>query len=407
MKYLALALLLAAATPAVAGEDFPFPTLTNQLDADGLVDAPEVDPSPDFNGSVDIVGGTNIVLDLTPLNVITALFDVGPQVYQHLGYTTAWACFTAAGRRVWYIADNTYETRDDTYIGSIIDEPDDPATSALFLCKEEPKAMLKENPALPAIGTTLAELNAFYKTSIPADARFVTGYADNDENSVVIYYRLTDGVVDAMQIGGSANSDEETPEAQLNGMAEEVLASEWAEPTHVDDYLFNPLQFEAPGTSFLLDATSLADVQAAFGGTPGNGEIFEGTPVDWLCYDTGTSRTTFAAVRSQSEGNETIAPGPVLGVVIEEANASTNFSCSANDDAAKPNPGNGIPGLGATVADLAARFGSAPVDAGGHLAYVTEYDMGDEESWVEQKIIYYRIEDDVVTGVAYRLNTIR
>jgi hypothetical protein len=33
--------------------------------------------------------------------------------------------------------------------------------------------------------------------------------------------------------------------------------------------------------------------------------------------------------------------------------------------------------------------------------------MGDEESWTEQKIIYYRLESGIVTGVAYRLNTIR
>jgi hypothetical protein len=32
--------------------------------------------------------------------------------------------------------------------------------------------------------------------------------------------------------------------------------------------------------------------------------------------------------------------------------------------------------------------------------------MGDEESWTEQKIIYYRLENGVVTGVAYRLNSI-
>lgn len=168
MKRLAaILLLMVSASPSLAGDDFPFPALSNELDANGLVDAPEIDPSPDYDGSVGLVGGVNLVLDLTPMSVVTTLFDIGPQTYQHLGYTTTWACFTDAGRRVWYIADLTYETRDDTYIANVIDEPDDPATSALFLCKPEPRAMLEKNPALPAIGTSLAELNAFYKTSIP------------------------------------------------------------------------------------------------------------------------------------------------------------------------------------------------------------------------------------------------
>jgi len=191
-----------SATPAFAGDEFPYPTLYNELQADGLEDAPEIDPSPDFNGTVDLMGGLNIVLDLTPMNVLTTTFDVGPQTYQHLGYTTTWACFTHAGRRVWYIADLTYETRDGTFISNIIDEPSDPATDALFLCKPEPEAMLRENAALPSIGTTLAQLNAFYKASMPQGTHYVSGYADHTDGSVTVYYRLTDGIVDAISIAG-------------------------------------------------------------------------------------------------------------------------------------------------------------------------------------------------------------
>lgn len=198
-------------------------------------------------------------------------------------------------------------------------------------------------------------------------------------------------------------------EAHLDGMAEEVLASEWSEPTHVDDYLFNPIQFDSDAveTSFLLDAIPFATVQSTFGGTPSTEEIFEGTPLTWLCYDTGAARTTFVAVRIEAEGNETIEPGPVVGVIVEELNAPSNPACTTNLAAASPSPGNGIPTLGATAADLEARFGSAPVDAGGHLAYVTRSQMGDEDGWVEQKIVYYRLENGIVTGVAYRLDAIR
>jgi hypothetical protein len=200
-------------------------------------------------------------------------------------------------------------------------------------------------------------------------------------------------------------------DTHLNGMAEEVVASEWADPTMVDDYFFNPIRFDSDEveTSFLPDYMYLSAVQEAFGGTPVIEEIFEGTPFAWLCYDTGTARTTFVSVR-MGEGDDSIeppiAPGPVLSVIVEEANAPANAACTANPAAASPQPTNDIPTLGATTADLEARFGSAPVDAGGHIGYVTEYAMGDEESWTEQKIIYYRLENGVVTGVAYRLNSI-
>lgn len=197
--------------------------------------------------------------------------------------------------------------------------------------------------------------------------------------------------------------------ARLNGMAEEVLASEWADPTIIDDYLFNPHTFDDPSveTGFLLDATPFASVQQTFGGASTTEEIFDNLPITWLCYDTSNARTTFAALRVEPEGNETLEPGPVLGLIVEEVSAPANTACTGNPAAASPQPGNGIPTLGASLADLEARFGSAPVDAGGHLAYVAEYEQGDEESWIERKIIYYRLEAGVVTGVAYRLTTER
>ena len=200
-------------------------------------------------------------------------------------------------------------------------------------------------------------------------------------------------------------------DVHLNGMAEAVVASEWAEPTKVDDYFFNPIRFDSQEveTSFLPDYTYLVAVQETFGGSPVSEEIFEGTPFTWLCYETDTARTTFVSVRL-GEGDDSIvppiAPGPVLSVIVEEQNAPPNATCTTNAAAASPSPGNDIPTLGATTADLQARFGSAPIDPGGHLAYVTEYAMGDEVGWTEQKIIYYRLENGVVTGVAYRLNTI-
>jgi len=195
-------------------------------------------------------------------------------------------------------------------------------------------------------------------------------------------------------------------EPHLNGMAEEVLASEWADPIYLDDdYLFEPIDFDHPSvqTRFLLDAHPFSDVARIFGGTPQTEEVFDNLPVRWLCYDTVGARTTFASIRSEEPGNETIEPGPVVGLIIEEANAPQHAACIDNAAAASPQPGNDIPGLGAKIADLKSRFGAAPVDEGGHIAYVAKAELGDDESWIQTKIVYYRIEAGIVTGVAYKL----
>jgi hypothetical protein len=44
-------------------------------------------------------------------------------------------------------------------------------------------------------------------------------------------------------------------QAHLNGMAEAVVASEWADPITLDDYLFEPIGFDSEEveTSFLPD----------------------------------------------------------------------------------------------------------------------------------------------------------
>lgn len=202
-------------------------------------------------------------------------------------------------------------------------------------------------------------------------------------------------------------------EARLNGMAEEVIASEWADPTTLDhDYLFNPIAFdgETVYASFLLETSPLTHVLSKFGGTAHTEEIFEGTPITWACYDTGNGRTTFVSLLT-GDGDDTIEPpiepGPLVSVIIEEMNPPANPACATHADAASPSGGSEIPALGATVADLEARYGSAPIDAGGHIAYASYYEMGDEGNWLEHKVIYYRLENGLVTGVAYKLYSTR
>jgi hypothetical protein len=159
-------------------------------------------------------------------------------------------------------------------------------------------------------------------------------------------------------------------------------------------------------TIFLLEASPLADVLSNFGGAAHTEEIFDNTPATWACYETGNGRTTFVSLLV-GDGDDSveppIEPGPLVSVIIEEANPPSNPACTVNTDVASPSGGSEIPALGATVADLEARYGSAPVDAAGHIAYASYYEMGDEENWLEHKVIYYRLEDGIVTGIAYKL----
>jgi hypothetical protein len=218
MKRLVLALLLVAAAPAFAA-DFPYSTFGVELEAeDGLDDAVALAPEPGFFDKVDLAGGMQIALDRTSIYDLTDAFGNAPQTYQRVGYTTVWLCYTDAGRRVWYMADLTYETTDDIKISIIVDEPADPATDDLFLCLPEAKAMLAKQASLPVVGATRTDLEARFKATVPPGTRHAFASKDNSEVEGVkiydmktVYYRLKGDVVDAISIAEDyMDEDEET-----------------------------------------------------------------------------------------------------------------------------------------------------------------------------------------------------
>jgi hypothetical protein len=216
MKSLVLALLLAAAcTPAIA-QQFPYPAFGAELDEeDSWDDAVELQPEPNFFDKIELAGGMKIALDRTSIFDLSEKFGNAVQTYQHVGYTTTWLCYSHAGRRVWYIADLTYETTDEVNFGSIIDEPADPVTDKLFLCPDVPEAMLATQPSLPTVGATRAELEARFKLAIPPGTTRVGGMRDSateansDYDMRIVYYRLKDDVVDAVLIAEDYMPDEE------------------------------------------------------------------------------------------------------------------------------------------------------------------------------------------------------
>lgn len=203
-------------------------------------------------------------------------------------------------------------------------------------------------------------------------------------------------IATALVLAASAASAEDVP---LSGMAEEVIASEWSDPTSVGERdLFVLFKFDAlPGAPLIeLYKQSFEDVIYLIGGQQHTSEIFEGSAVDWVCYDTGDTRTTVASLSTGYVG----VPAPDL--IVEEDVDSPSPACSAKPGATAADPFTRLPGIGGSVADLVERFGTAPVDANGHLAYVSAVEIGGSFEGIQTQIVYYRIENELITGVAYR-----
>lgn len=184
----------------------------------------------------------------------------------------------------------------------------------------------------------------------------------------------------------------------LTGMAEEVLGSEWAEPTNVANP-WETIGFAAvPDFAFDPDRVAFETVTVAFGGEPVSEELFEGSPLLWLCYDTGGKRTTFVSLGTLM--GQPDRPS-AISLIVEETAAEPSPDCTANPAAASPQTLPDLPGIGGTIADLEDHFGEAPVDAGGHLAYVSQIGMSGSFVGVATKIVYYRIEAGTITGVGF------
>ena len=187
-------------------------------------------------------------------------------------------------------------------------------------------------------------------------------------------------------------------EPHLTGMAEEVLGSEWAEPTDVRDP-WATIGFAAvPDFAFDPDRVAFDTVVAAFGGEPVSEELFEGSSILWLCFDTGGKRTTFVSLgtlMSQPKYPQAIS------LIVEETVAEPSPDCADNPAAASPQTIPDRPGIGASIAELEDEFGEAPVDASGHIAYVSQIGVSGSFEGVATKIVYYRIEAGTITGVGF------
>lgn len=183
--------------------------------------------------------------------------------------------------------------------------------------------------------------------------------------------------------------------AAPGGIVADLLAGNWPASTELKDYLFNPL--DTGTSSIALVRAPLAQVHDEFGGEIRTAEADNGAALQWLCYEGGNIRTSFLSWGDFSPEGGT----PAVSLVALERVDAPDAACTSLDHAVIPDPGNDLPGIGAPLRDLEARFGSAKPDADGKLAYFSVATLGDEESWTVTKNVYYLLKNGVVVSVAY------
>lgn len=109
---------------------------------------------------------------------------------------------------------------------------------------------------------------------------------------------------------------------------------------------------------FDLQRSRLTDVQRAFGGT-----IYEeggGTgSARWLCYEAPGSTSWFMS--------NSLGGGEFVMMVAVQAGAASGSCDRAPADFAEPDLG--VPGLGASMEALKAKFGAAPIGSHGDVSY--------------------------------------
>lgn len=140
---------------------------------------------------------------------------------------------------------------------------------------------------------------------------------------------------------------------------------------------------DVAGFKVKLQGTKLAEVQKRFGGTiqtagEGSGQA------TWLCYHSGNANTWFM---SNALGGQEF----VMMVAIEASSRMPPDCEPASEKFAIPNLG--IPGLGATTADLKATFGAA---SGSKIAYRSDRPGGYADI---AQYIGYMLKSGKVAGV--------
>jgi hypothetical protein len=154
---------------------------------------------------------------------------------------------------------------------------------------------------------------------------------------------------------------------------------------------------KAGAMEIVFESTNLTDIQKAFGGTlHDQGEA--GGHIIWICYGRGEQTMWFY---SDSE----MAHGTVSLVAIESRSPLAEWGCAVA-------PANltaldfGVPGTGAPLNDITARYGTSPPDSNGRFSYSGDTPLGDGSESVKFQELVFEAHDGVITAVAASQETI-
>lgn len=160
--------------------------------------------------------------------------------------------------------------------------------------------------------------------------------------------------------------------------------------------LFN--QIAAGPLSIAFEKTTLADIQKNFGGTVQH-EGDAGDSTYWLCYagpNTQGKPTIFWFDSGEMGGRDhavlrvAMEPNPI-GKLPQNC-AVAPQTLTAVDF--------GIPGVGASIADVATHFGAAKPDLHGHIEFAAEYPSIAPKGFTVTQTLVYTMQNEIVTGVA-------
>ena len=177
------------------------------------------------------------------------------------------------------------------------------------------------------------------------------------------------------------------PEPKLSGILTDIFAADFPSAVLSEKPLFTDITFDGP--AFTPAVTTMAEINDEFGGTI----VAPDATQSWLCFDAGTTRTWFYSGATDAAGK------PVANVIVTElaTTPAAAAGCATITVALTPIDAN-LPGLGATLADLAKRFGTAEPDDHGQLNFTFMTTTGDTR---QVQNIFYTVKDRVVTAVAF------
>jgi len=309
-------------------------------------------------------------------------------------YDHRWLCYDTGEWRIRFVGDYLQFDQPSPLELVTVEKADGPDET----CTAKPElANIHANGEVPSIGESVnAILSRFGSAEILTNGRLgyrrVAVLGDEESWTVLtsVYYRLDGDTIDQV-----AWRVERSDNPHFGGWAEGryALNSPHAIYTEQTGKFLDGVT--VAGHAFSFEKSTLPEAVTALGGElRQQGEA--GGHVLWSCLVTGDTRVWLT-----SDGEMGGPEHELMGITLDRFD-DFDFSYGCTDaPAGFALPGLGdIPALGASVADLAKRFGTATEDDRGHIRYFSSTPLGDGTAIAAYQSLDYRIENGVVTGVS-------